>query len=950
MSNYDLLNAVQPEEGWFAIVGIKDANVRQELVETREEADDVVEQFMAQKRNVFFGVAKYAGPDGRKKDNVLSLRSFWLDIDCGESKAAINEKTGIPGGYIDQVAALTALQEFCKLTGLRKPTIVNSGRGLHVYWTLSEDITREQWEPVAARLREVCFNHNLWADPAVFDVARILRIPGTLNFKDDPATPVTVTVQGKPQSLEEFSRCIGYRAKVVTEDKAPAVSRTSMLGQRFIANNENSFSKIMTRSAKGNGCQQLLSCYEERHELNEVRWFDALSVAKFCSDRDTAIHRMSEGYEGYDPDKTEQKVQHIVGPHTCEVFERNNPGGCDGCPFKGKIKSPITLGRKVIEADPEDNIVEAQTDDGELVTFHIPEYPFPFFRGKTGGVYLQPPKDEPEAEAKVVYPNDFYIVKRMRDPLLKDVAVFRDHSPNDGIKEFVIPIAKCAEAGELRKALADESIVCGKKQFELLAAYVLASVNSLRKKEKAELMRTQFGWADNDSVFILGDREITKDGVFHSPPSSTTAALARHFATVGTFEKWKEVFSMYNRPGLEPHAFAAGVAFGAPLFKFTGQLGAMLHVVHPLSGQGKTTILNMCNSVYGNPLGLSGTKEDTSNSKIMKMGILNNLPPTFDEMTNVEEKELSNLVYNVTQGKGKDRMKSSGNELRLNLTSWQTIALCTSNASFYAKLTSFKNSPDGELMRIIEYNIEYTNAIEPALAKQMFDHQLMENYGHAGVVYIQFLVNNLEYCKQLLAHTQAKIDNELQLQPKERFWSAKVASILTGLKIAKQLGLIDWDLKRIYKWATGMVLDLRQEVKPPATDVVSILGDYLNRNLNNTLIVNGNVDRRTNMHSLPIQEPKGGQLLIRYEPDTKKLFFAAKAFRKDCTNSQIDYNDLVKKLKAKGIYVRADTIRLSKGLQITSMNVHAIEFDCSNSEFIDMDVFVEAAKETEDAG
>jgi len=58
----------------------------------------------------------------------------------------------------------------------------------------------------------------------------------------------------------------------------------------------------------------------------------------------------------------------------------------------------------------------------------------------------------------------------------------------------------------------------------------------------------------------------------------------------------------------------------------------------------------------------------------------------------------------------------------------------------------------------------------------------------------------------------------------------------------------------------------------------------------------------------------------------------------------------VKKLKAKGIYVRADTIRLSKGLQITSINVHAIEFDCSNSEFIDMDVFVEAAKETEDAG
>lgn len=949
MSNYDLLDAVQPANGWFAIVGIKDANVRQELVETREEADEVIEQFVAQKRNVFFGVAKYAGPDGRKKDNVQALRSFWLDIDCGESKAVINEKTGVPGGYVDQLAAFIALQEFCKLTGLRKPTIVNSGRGLHVYWALTEDITREQWEPVAARLREVCANHNLWVDPAVFEVARILRVPETLNFKDNPPSPVMVVVEGKPQSLEEFSKCIGFKAK--PQSATPPVTRTSMLGQRFMANNENSFAKIMRRSAKGNGCQQLLSCYEERDSLSEVRWFDALSVAKFCADRDKSIHLMSEGYDGYDPDKTEQKVQHIVGPHTCEVFERNNPGGCEGCPFQGKIKSPIVLGRSVAAAEESDNVVEAETDDGEIVTFHIPEYPFPFFRGKNGGVYIQPPKDEPEAEPKLVYANDLYVIKRMRDPIQKDVAVFRDHSPNDGIKEFIIPIAKCAEIGELRKALADESIVCGKKQFELLASYVLASINRLRTNEKAELMRLQFGWADNNSAFILGDREVTKDGVFHSPPSSVTAALAKHFATVGTYEKWQEVFNLYGREGLEPHAFAAGIAFGAPLFKFTGQLGALMHIVHPLSGQGKTTILNMCNSVYGNPMGLSGTKDDTVNSKVMKIGILNNLPPTFDEMTNIKSDELSNLTYNITQGKGKDRMKSSGNELRTNLTSWQTLALCTSNASFYEKLGALKNSPDGELMRTIEYKIEYTSAINPAEAKQMFDHQLMENYGHAGVIYIQYLVNNLEYCKNLLAQTQAKIDNELQLQPKERFWSAAVASIMTGLKIAKQLKIMDWDLKRIYKWACSMILSLREEVKPPPTDIINVIGDYMSRNLAHILVVNGDVDRRTNMHALPIQEPRG-QLLIRYEPDTKQLYMAAKPFKNDCVHFQINYNDLIKKLKDKGIYKGAGNMRLGKGMATNITGVHSMHLDCSTKEFDDlnMDVFVAAAKETGDEG
>ena len=54
-------------------------------------------------------------------------------------------------------------------------------------------------------------------------------------------------------------------------------------------------------------------------------------------------------------------------------------------------------------------------------------------------------------------------------------------------------------------------------------------------------MRLQFGWVDNDSKFIVGDKEITKDGVFHSPPSSVTAELAKRMEPTGTLDKWKEV-------------------------------------------------------------------------------------------------------------------------------------------------------------------------------------------------------------------------------------------------------------------------------------------------------------------------------------------------------------------------------------------------------------------------
>ena len=33
------------------------------------------------------------------------------------------------------------------------------------------------------------------------------------------------------------------------------------------------------------------------------------------------------------------------------------------------------------------------------------------------------------------------------------------------------------------------------------------------------------------------------------------------------------------------------------------------------------------------------------------------------------------------------------------------MALCSSNSSFYEKMGVAKNSPDGELMRLIEYKI-----------------------------------------------------------------------------------------------------------------------------------------------------------------------------------------------------------------------------------------------------
>ena len=182
----------------------------------------------------------------------------------------------------------------------------------------------------------------------------------------------------------------------------------------------------------------------------------------------------------------------------------------------------------------------------------------------------------------------------------------------------------CSKDG-LRQALAQHGLVTYKSQYENLTTYVVLSVKNLQYSKKAEMMRTQFGWVDGDSKFILGDREITKDGTFYSPPSSTTKDVADKMYVKGDFEKWKEVFNLYAKPGLEPQAFGALTAFGSPLLKFTGLKGAIINLIHPTSGSGKSTVLFMCNSVSGQPEELTSMFKDTFNAKIHQLGVMNNL-------------------------------------------------------------------------------------------------------------------------------------------------------------------------------------------------------------------------------------------------------------------------------------------------------------------------------------
>lgn len=944
MNDIDLISLVRPAGGWYGFLAVKDkTKVRQLMFETRAELDEAIEKYVSERWCVFFGLGKYKNGGSRTQNNVESLRSFWVDIDCGPNKSLVDERTGQPQGYETQAEGLIALKKFCKDTGLPAPLIINSGNGVHAYWPLQEDVPKEEWDPVAKRLRQACINNSFYVDTKVFEAARVLRPLHSKNFKGDatgiPPKDVVVLKKTAPISFDSIRLLFGVEQGAV-EAKKPRRG-LSALGQAILANSDNSFKRIMQRSGKGDGCKQLASCYVDRATLSEPRWFDALSVAKFCSDSKDAIHKISSGHPDYDPIEVERKILHIAGPHTCEEFEINNPGGCEGCPHRNKVKSPIVLGKTVARSKPEQIEVIFESSSGEQEVHQIPKLPEPYFRGRNGGIYVAFEEEGEELPPKLIYHNDIYVEKIMKDHKGFH-AVVKHHMPMDGVQEFVIPNSAITDRRALTEALSDNGVVASENRRKLILEYLITSIVELQHSKKAELMRPQFGWADQDSKFIVGDREIAVTGTYHSPPSSSTRSMVNYFVPKGTLENWKEAVELYGREGLELQAFAALSGFGAPLLKFTGQKGAVINMIHPDSGTGKTTILRMANSIFGDPEMLLGTPDDTSVGKVIKIGILNNIVNTMDEVTNVKAHDLSAMLYSYSQGRGKDKAKQNANELRENNITWRDISLASSNASFTEKLKTIKNNPDGEMMRLLEFKIGYTDQkiISTEEGKEILDHVLNNNFGHAGPIFIQYVIANLEEVKELVLTIQRKIDTELSLTQRERNWSAVVAANIAGGRIAARLGLLPgWHLMRIYRAVCKALTEMREDTKAPVSDSSSTIGDFINRHQANILVVDNEVDQRTQKFKPPYLEPRG-PLYIRHEPDTQMLFISVKALSADCVDCQVSYKDTVNDLKRKGILIKADNKRLGKGSKIMSPGVRCLWLDASHPDFIDMATMV----------
>jgi len=138
------------------------------------------------------------GIDGHTKEDIKYLSTFHVDIDYGSTG---HKKSSEYGSYEETLAAIKKFE-------LVPTMVVHSGGGFHCYWILEEPVSVEKYGVKNLENINKAIIKMLNGDYGTKDITRILRVPGSINFKptdDGKFRDCTIeNISDKYYSLEQM--------------------------------------------------------------------------------------------------------------------------------------------------------------------------------------------------------------------------------------------------------------------------------------------------------------------------------------------------------------------------------------------------------------------------------------------------------------------------------------------------------------------------------------------------------------------------------------------------------------------------------------------------------------------------------------------------------------------------------------------------------------------------
>jgi energy-coupling factor transporter ATP-binding protein EcfA2 len=930
MDTKEFLDLVLPDEDeGYRALRIQTPYERQESATTNEEAATKARIAANQGGNVFFCLASMTNPpikveeNGKLKTkfrsqaNAHSLRCLFLDLDVCKPDEE-NEKK-----FATRADAVMALRDFCKLAGMPRPLLIASGMyGVHVYWPFEKSVPASKWKVLASRFKALCITAKLNIDTAVpADSARVLRVVGTWNFKNGreqgESNRVQPLVDYTPPkiSFEDYELLIDAACEKLGVGNAPAPQLfeggNAEANDAFEENTKREIDSMpISLDLITDKCAALAdSASDHGARDSEPSWWINMGIASFCDKPEEAVVKLASGHADYNHETSVAKMiqwkNNTTGPATCEKirearYSMHMEDVCETCQHRETIKSPVQLGRYVEtitypEPEPEE-LLEALQDNAAFQRTNVPE---PYSRDRDNSIVFVVKKDGVITNKEEVCPFDLYPIRLMDCERLEERnVVWRCDLPHMVTKDIVIPQRAHYDAQKLAGELGARGITIAPKKAQLVQDFMVAYIKQLQKAAPARQMYNTLGWKDRD--FVMPDGVMTATGFQPFPyPAPFKRDLPGLGEVVGSLDEWKTLLDFYNKPGYEAYRLTLLMLIGSPLLRFTNVEGLVVSL-HGESGAGKSTVIELANSVYGNPskMMLNGTKRGTTvNAMFRKISLYQNIHIGLDEVSNMDPETASDLVYSVSIGVGRDRLGRDG------MTVSQQEKFCvilgaTTNQGWRGKLSAYKADNTAEQMRLIEFKVKNAQKHSKVEADEMI-RKMTINHGVAAKPIIEFLVQNQDVISTNVREIMKQLDTLKRISARERFWSAGIACGLAMGKVLRKMGLIDWDLNTLASFAAGYLDEARGDVSDSNLSATSTISELLEAFGPHTLVVNSDIGRG-NMNMRPLKEP-WGEMWARCEMDIRKVWLSRERIKKLCAEQAIDMHELQLELKASGV-------------------------------------------------
>ena len=877
--------------------------------------------------------------DGKKKfrvpENWGRAKSFWIDLDCGEDKAAKGE------GYLNKKEAVTDVARFCKANNVPMPMFVDSGNGVHCYWVLTKAIKHEIWRKIAFALKAVLAEHGVKADPTcTADFSRILRPIRSSNRKRS-VKEVRILIEGKPILPQEFAAAI--KALAVKLPKAPELPKQQAVGLNddLVAHAYPEIPSYAEGIAEK--CAQVAKMRDTQGDVGYDHWRGVIGIIKHCEEGIALAHTWSEQRAATGHSQLDTNIRYNTwssGPTTCEFFAKCNPSGCEGCPVSGKITSPIQLGKR--EPEPEVEIVEAVVD-GVVMQVEVPELPRGYGHQDDRMVrYMKSPDDI--VVAIEFSTNLFYPTARVRKESGEYALQMRMHLPNGKTRDFDIDTSLLASRQKLIEGLARfELIPTNNKDSDMhLTAYVRDSLEKLKREAEELNTLTSFGWKDDYTSFLIGDRLYHTDGTVRKVLVGGNARqrMPAFPPPRGTVAGYSDALNyLYAKKGQEHMQYTLGSLFGsllAPLSSNNTYRGILYALTSRQPSTGKTTVNLAGMYLFGNAqkLFVNGKEGATQNALRTIFSTMHNLPYLLDEFTHIEAEDLANLAYSCANGADRERLttgKGAGVQF-MDAGSWFAHQHITANTDLQGRLASGKANSAAEAVRIMQLNMsDYPNSGLESAEVTSAMKRIEMNMGVAGDAYLKYVVTNREDIMKNMAKWATRLAKDIS-DARYRFYYAHAECSLAALEATNHLNITRFDIEAVYTFIINLIRQLDNTVtQQNSSSPEDALSDMITA-LSSRIIVtveyrDGRSDKGPETpRSLPSNASAAGRYITGTindkSPLAGKLFIAQKDALKWCEDNRMDLKDILQFAKDAEVFVAyKEKFTLGRGTNIKTGNV-----------------------------